>query len=73
MLLVRMIWDRSLGLQSIPQLWSDLLALLHRTPSEVHLNEVNDDLVGFLIRTTSSNFEIPGVLDRKVSGPGLHR
>ena len=36
-------WGNSLG----PQLWSDLHNFLQRTPSDVHLDEINDDLVGF--------------------------
>ena len=44
--MVRLTWGKSLGLQPIPQLWSDLHAFLQRTPADVHLDEINDDLVG---------------------------
>ena len=47
MLMLRFTWGNSLGLQSTPRLWSDLRDFLQRTSREVHLDEINDDLVGF--------------------------
>ena len=47
LLMVRLIWPEAMGLATTPQLWRSLHEFLRRTPSEVHLAEVNDDLVGF--------------------------
>ena len=48
MLMLRFTWGNSLGLQPTPQLWSDLRDFLQRTSREVHLDEINDDLGGFV-------------------------
>ena len=47
LLMIRLVWPEAMGMATTPQLWKSLHEFLQRTPSAVHLAEVNDDLVGF--------------------------
>ena len=46
-LMIHTVWWDGLGLDTMPRLWQRMHTFFRDTPSEVHLQEVNDDLVGF--------------------------
>ena len=46
-LMIHTVWWDGLGLDTMPRLWQRMHTFFRDTPSEVHLQEVNDDLIGF--------------------------
>ena len=45
--MVKQTWPSAPGNASTPELWKALHTYMHTTPTSIHLNMINDDLVGF--------------------------
>ena len=45
--MLREVWPQQLGQQSVPKIWNTIHSAFREIPEEVHLQCLNDDLVGF--------------------------